>query len=96
MHTSRTGCFHPGAPGLAEMHTAIIPLFERKDSWFLSVVEDDGGTEPDGGAPFRSSLARIPFQEEGSADHFSEICPLNGLRVLGQNNCTAHATSKLT
>jgi len=60
------------------------------------VVGDDGGTEPDGGAPFRSSLVRIPFPGEGRADHFSEACPASGLQILGQNYCTAHDYSKLT
>ena len=49
-----------------------------------SVVGDDGGTEPDGGAPFRSSLARIPFTVEGRADHFSEACPASGSESSGQ------------
>src|SRR5262249_22187089 len=49
-----------------------------------SVVGDDGGTEPNGGAPFRSSLARIPFTVEGRADHFSEVCPASGSESSGQ------------
>jgi hypothetical protein len=67
----------PGEPGLAAMHATMIP-HKRKDCKFLSVVGNDGGTEPDGGAPFRTSLARIPLTVEGSADHFSEACPASG------------------
>ena len=36
------------------------------------------------GAPFRSSLARIPFTEEGSADRFSEACPDSGRKSSGK------------
>src|ERR1700704_479871 len=41
-------------------------------------LRNDGGTEPDGGTPFRSPGPHtLPW--EGSADHFSEACPASGL-----------------
>jgi hypothetical protein len=45
------------------------------------------------GAPFRSSLARIPFTGEGSADRFSEACPNSGWKILGQTNVKLTTTA---
>src|ERR1700704_4284429 len=46
-------------------------------------LRNDGGTEPDGGTPFRSPGPHtLPW--EGSADHFSEACPASGLKSSGK------------
>jgi len=61
------------------------------------MVGDDGGTEPETeGAPFRSSLDRIPFQVGGRADHFSEACPANGRESSGNPMLKLYNHSKLT
>jgi hypothetical protein len=70
----------------------MITLPQTRKDFLIpkSVVGNDGGTEPKGGAPFRFSLTRIPLTVEGRADHFSEVCPVSGLENPRANYCTAH------
>jgi len=57
------------------MHATIIP---RKRGELLNSYrwwETTVAPSLDGGAPFRTSLDRIPFTAEGSADHFQRGMP---------------------
>jgi hypothetical protein len=42
-------------------------------------LRNDGGTEPDRGHSVSFSWSAYPSRGEGSADHFSEACPANGI-----------------
>jgi len=57
------------------MQATMIPRKRGRIVKFLSVVGDDGGTEPLRGRSVSTSLVRIPFTEEGSANHFQRGMP---------------------
>src|SRR6476660_2142629 len=42
-------------------------------------LRNDGGTEPDRGHSVSFSWPAYPSRGEGSANHFSEACPANGI-----------------
>ena len=80
---------HTGAPQpalgsrvarLAAKHAAINPPKSAENIEIPYLwLRNDGGTEPDRGHSVSFSWSAYPSRGEGSAGHFSEACPANGL-----------------
>ena len=56
-------------------------------------LRNDGGTEPDRGHSVSFSWSAYPSRGEGSAGHFSEVCPANGINPRAKLRYSSIKTS---